>query len=124
MAAKTHTDPDRLYRLGLGCFAVKVGKGIAPPTCLLQIPTFLLEDSNAMAAADWEALTEQQLRASYKPVQDWEGSPPPAVAAGADPAEFTPPPDAPPAAGDPPLLSGSSGCRNRRNILFKDPCQK
>src|SRR5512132_2154531 len=88
MASKTHTDPEQLYRLGLGRFAVKVGKGIRPATFILQTPTFLLANANAMTEREWQALTEQQLRAYYKPVQDWSEPPPLQLLSGADSAEF------------------------------------
>lgn len=97
MAAKTHTAPERLYRLGLGRFAVKVGKGIWPATFILRTPRFLLGNANAMSPAEWEALTEKQLRAYYKPAKTWAERPLIEPEAGTDPAEFAPPPasDAP-----------------------------
>jgi hypothetical protein len=88
MASKTHTDPEQLYRLSLGRFAVKVGKGIRPATFILQSPTFLLGNANAMTEREWQVLTEQQLRAYYKPVQDWSKPPPLQLVSGADPAEL------------------------------------
>ena len=50
-----------------------------------------------MSAAEWEALTEKQLRAYYKPAKTWAERPLIEPEAGTDPVEFTPPPasDAP-----------------------------
>jgi hypothetical protein len=90
MASKTHTAPERLYRLGLGRFAVKVGKGIWPATFILRTPRFLLGNANAMSPAEWEALKEQQLKAYYKPAKTWAERPLVEPEAGTDPVEFTP----------------------------------
>jgi hypothetical protein len=117
MAAKTHTAPERLYRLRLGRFAVKVGKGITPPTFILRTPAFLLGNANAMSAPEWEALKEQQLRAHYKPAKTWAERPLIEPEAGTDPAEFTPLPDSD-APADAPAVFRNNGRRAPRGPKY------
>ena len=95
MAAKTYTDPKLLYRLSTGRFAVKVGKGVYPPTFILHCPRFLLGGANAMRAAAWQELIEQQLAAFYTRVKSWGFRPPVTAVTGTAPeelAETAPPP--------------------------------
>jgi hypothetical protein len=95
MAAKTYTDPPLLYRLSTGRFAVKVGKGVYPPTFVLHCPRFLLGSANAMPPAAWQELTDRQLEAYYTPVKSWGTRPPVTAVTGTAPEELAatdPPP--------------------------------
>jgi hypothetical protein len=95
MAAKTYTDPTLLYRLSTGRFAVKVGKGVYPPTFVLHCSRFLLGGANAMRSADWQELTGRQLEAYYTPVKSWGTRSPVSAVTGTAPeelAENNPPP--------------------------------
>lgn len=89
LAEKTYAAPEQLYRLFLGRFAVKVGKGLYPPTFILRSPGFLLGQAHAMGAGEWEDLKTKQLFAYYKPVRLWDDRPP-VAASGTDPGEFVP----------------------------------
>ena len=109
MAAKTYTDPSLLYRLSTGRFAVKVGKGVYPPTFILHCPRFLLGSAHAMQAAAWQELSERQLAAYYTPVKSWGARPEVTAVTGTAPAEL--------AATDPPPGS----LRRKRPRLPKMP---
>ena len=72
-----------------------MGKGVYPPTFVLHCPRFLLGGANAMQAAAWHDLTEQQLAAYYTPVKSWGTRPPVTAVTGTAPeelAENNPPP--------------------------------